>query len=355
MAKDKQSNGQAGNIGLPIGSKIGKYEVRQKLGAGGQAIVYKCYDELLDRYVAVKQISTKLAEDPKFVERFRKEAQTLARLGAEQPAIIAIYELVADQAGLFIVMELAEGHSLDTILNRANGPIDAQAGLQILWRLAAGLNAVHNAGIIHRDLKPANIIVTEGLKVKITDFGVAATTSGQTSLLMGTTKYMAPEVFEGQHIDARADIYSLGFIVYEMLAGRGKFNDIFADVVRDKHSEALRWMKWHGDSAVTAPPLSQINPDVPPALGDIVAKMLAKDPNDRFASMEHLGRTIKANFSLRERAAGPGQAGRAGIVSAGAASIGPGDEADQLGITPAEPVTARTSNSSFTRRVLAGS
>ena len=102
MAKDEAKQG----VGLPIGSKIGKYVIREKLGAGGQAIVYKCYDELLDRSVAIKQISTKLAEDPRFLDRFRKEAKILARLGAEQPAIISIYELIEDPSGFFIVMEL---------------------------------------------------------------------------------------------------------------------------------------------------------------------------------------------------------------------------------------------------------
>ena len=296
-------NGQG--VGLPPGSKIGKYEIRERLGIGGQAIVYKCYDVLLDRYVAIKQISTHLAADPRFLERFRREAQILARLGEEQPAIITIHELVEDSRGLFIVMELVEGTPLESILADTDGPIETKVALQIIWRLAGSLHAVHEADIIHRDIKPGNILICEGLKVKITDFGVAASATGQTSMLLGTTKYMAPEIFEGGQYDGRVDMYSLGFVAYEMLVGRRKFNEIFADVMRDSHSEALRWMKWHGNAKVTAPRLSEVNRDIPPALSDIIAKMIAKNPDDRFESMEVLVRTIKQTFTPRIKGAAP--------------------------------------------------
>src|ERR1035437_10209405 len=111
-----ENNKPAGGIGLPAGSRIGKYEGVERLGMGGQAIIYKCYDSLLDRHVAIKQISGHLAEDPKFLERFRKEAQILARLGAHQPAIVTIHELVEDERGLFIVMEYVPGATLETVL-----------------------------------------------------------------------------------------------------------------------------------------------------------------------------------------------------------------------------------------------
>ena len=335
-----ESTNQA-NVGFPVGTKIGKYEVRERLGIGGQAIVYKCYDELLDRYVAVKQISTHLAEDPKFLERFRREAQILARLGAEQPAIVTIHELVQDERGLFLVMEFIEGHTLETILRDSDGPIESKAVLQILWRLAAGLHAVHSAGIIHRDIKPGNIIICEGLRPKITDFGVAVSATGQTSMVLGTTKYMAPELFAGETVDGRADMYSLGFITYEMLIGRAKFNEIFADVVRDKHSETLRWMKWHGNESVTAPAVKEVNPDVPEALSDIVEKMMAKNPDERFENMEALGRAIKENFSpsggRRRRMSGAEKLARMGRRAAAemAASMSgvEGDEADELEVS----------------------
>ncbi|MBI5723607.1 MAG: serine/threonine protein kinase [Planctomycetes bacterium] len=291
-------------IGLATGAKIGKYEVRERLAVGGQAIVYKCYDSLLDRYVAVKQISSHLATEPKFLEMFRREAQILAKLGAKQKAIVSIHELVEDERGLFIIMEFVPGHTLEKILEDTSGPMEVKAGLQILWRLAGALYDVHNAGIVHRDIKPGNIIISEGMQPKITDFGVAANMSGQTSLLMGTTKYMAPELFGGSgDVDGRADMYSLGMIAYEMFIGRPKFNDIFADVVRDKHTEALRWMKWHGNDQVKAPPVHEVNSDVPKTLSYIVGKMMAKNRDERFKSMEDLGKAIKAGFSTRGRSA----------------------------------------------------
>ncbi len=303
---NEQATQAGGNVGLPKGAKVGKYEVVERIGMGGQAVVYKCHDHFLDRPVAVKQISTHLAGDEKFLERFRKEAQILARLGGEEEAIVTIHELIEDEKGLFIVMEFLSGPSLEAVLQDTDGPTQPKAVLQIIWRLAAALDAVHNAGIIHRDLKPSNIIICQGLRPKITDFGVAASISGQTSMLLGTTKYMAPELFEGERVDGRADMYSLGFIAYELLLGRPKFSEIFADVVRDKHSEALRWMKWHGNANVEAPLLTQVNPSVPAPLAQIVAKMMAKDIHERYENMEQLGRAIKMSFSPRAKGGGRG-------------------------------------------------
>ncbi len=300
MANQNSSN--AGGIGLPEGAKIGKYEVRHKIGVGGQAIVYKCYDSLLDRYVAIKQISSALAESPKFIKRFRREAQILAKLGSDHPAIITVHDLIEDERGLFIVTELVDGHSIEASLVDSPAPGDPKAVLLIILRMAAALHDVHKAGIIHRDIKPSNIIITEGLHPKIADFGVAGTVSGQTSMVLGTTKYMAPELFAGgKTIDGRVDMYSLGMIAYEMLLGRGKFSEIFADIVRDPHSEPMRWMKWHTDMSVTAPDLSSVLPELPQALSDIVAKMLAKDVDQRYPDMEALGRAIKQEFSPRGR------------------------------------------------------
>lgn len=346
----EQSNNPDG-VGIPAGSKIGKYEVIERRAIGGQAVIYKGRDELLDRFVAIKQISTHLAEDPKFLERFRREAQILAKLSATQPAVVTIHEMIQDERGLFIVMQWVEGPSLEQILAEHPEPMETKAALQLIWRLAAAMYDVHAAGIIHRDVKPANIIVCQGLHPKIADFGVAATSSGQSSMVLGTTKYMAPELFEGSAVDARADMYSMGMMAYEMLAGREKFNEVFADIVRDPHSASLRWMKWHGDNDQTAPPLAEVNPAVPENLSDIVEKMMAKDPDQRFASMEELGRAIKTTFSPkrggaakaapaagastrshRRRSSGPGAAEQE--------KLGPGDAADQLELEADETPTA---------------
>ncbi len=359
-------------VGLSKGTKIGKYEIVERIGMGGQAIVYKGYDALLDRHVALKQISSHLAGDPKFLERFRKEAQILAKLGNEQESVVTIHELIEDEQGLFIVMEYLAGASLERVLDDTKGPVEPKAALQIIWRLAAALHAVHSAGVIHRDLKPANIIVGDGLRAKITDFGVAAM-SGDASMALGTTKYMAPELYgDISKVDGRVDMYSLGFIAYEVLVGRPRFNEIFAEIIRDKHGEQLRWMKWHGNESVEAPRISEVAPEVPSQLSDIVAKMMSKDPDKRFADMEELGRTIKTAFSPRAKA-GKSKSRRAArrraaAVGAGAASpaptrltandsgaaMVPPDAGDELEVS-AEPMGAATAplpNRRLGRKVL---
>ncbi|MFP4105896.1 MAG: serine/threonine-protein kinase, partial [Phycisphaerae bacterium] len=344
MANQDSTNS---GVGLPAGTKIGKYEVVERLAMGGQAVIYRCHDPFLDREVAIKQISTHLAEDEKFLERFRKEAQILARLGSEQPAIVTIHEMIEDEKGLFIVMEFVKGPTLEQVLQDTDGPTQTKAVLQLLWRLAAALYDVHAAGVVHRDLKPSNIIVAEGLHPKIADFGVAASSTGQESMVLGTTKYMAPELYGDGPVDGRADMYSLGFIMYELLIGRPKFEEVFADVIRDRHSEALRWMKWHGNKDLKAPAPQELNPSVPRELSHIVMKMIAKDPHERYENMEALGRAIKLGFSSKSKgAAAAGRQRRRGGVktaSASPAASGAGMELDDSGILPADEPTPELS------------
>ena len=295
MANTNESS-LAEGIGYQPGEEIGRYEVIARIAIGGQSIIYKCHDPALDRLVAIKQISTHLAEDKMFLDRFRTEAQILARLGAEQPEVVTIHDLLENRQGLFIVMEFLDGISIERTLAGNPGPVELKATLQILWRLCSALHTVHSAGVIHRDIKPSNIIIADGLRPMITDFGVAATSSGEASMVMGTTKYMAPELFTGGYVDGRADMYSLGFIAYEMLVGREKFNEIFADIVRDRTAEKVRWMKWHSNPKVSVPPPHEVNPGVPVTLSNIVLRMIAKDSEQRFAGMEDLGRAIKQTF-----------------------------------------------------------
>ncbi|MDP6633653.1 MAG: serine/threonine-protein kinase [Phycisphaerae bacterium] len=303
MINSNESNVAEG-IGFKPGEEIGRYEVISRIAIGGQSIIYKCHDPALDRLVAIKQISSHLAEDKMFLDRFRSEAQILARLGAEQPEVVTIHDLLENRQGLFIVMEFIEGISLEKTLSGNPDPVELKATLQILWRLCSALHTVHVAGVIHRDIKPSNIIIADGLRPMITDFGVAATSSGEASMVMGTTKYMAPELFTGGYVDGRADMYSLGFIAYEMLVGREKFNEIFADIVRDRTAEKVRWMKWHSNPKVSAPPPHEVNPAVPVTLSNIVLRMIAKDSEQRFEGMEDLGRAIKLTFRPGAKVAG---------------------------------------------------
>ncbi len=360
MTQPSQGRNTATTPGaLPPGTKLGKYEIVEQLGSGGQSIVYKGYDSLLDRHVAIKQIAAHLAADQAFVERFREVAKQLAKLHCEQ--IVTIHDLIEEDAGLFVVMEFVQGHSIETTLRTNPEPVEPKAVLQIVWRIAAGLAAIHKAGIVHRDVKPGNIMVGEGLRVKITDFGVAARAGTPASMRLGTTKYMAPELFSGEGADARADIYSLGMIAYEMLLGRAKFNEIFQEVVRDPHSEALRWMKWHSSPEQLAPLLTEIDPTIPPAMSAIVERMMAKDPDDRYASVEELGREIRANFS--PRAGRPiGETRRARKLSLEGAAQAErrgglvAENGDDLTVSPlapeapAEPATAEIPKQPMSRR-----
>lgn len=303
-------------VGLAEGTRLGKYEIRGRQGIGGQAIVYRAHDTVLDRDVAIKQISAHLAEDPRFLDRFRKEAQILARFGGGHPNIVGVYDLLQEEKGLFIVMEHVDGHTLSAVLDHQRYAVPVQSALEILWHIAQGLRAAHAHGIVHRDVKPANIIVTRRYHAKIMDFGVAAQAGGEESMALGTTKYMAPELFESARVDVRADIYSLGMIAYEMLTGREYFNNLFHDIVRDPHSENLRWMKWHANPEATVPPLAQISPAVPQVLSDIVARMMAKDPQQRYASIDRVLEDLRDAFGRgrgrrRHAAAGAGTAGAA--------------------------------------------
>jgi len=321
---------------LPVGSKLGKYEVVQCLAVGGEAIVYRAHDPFLDRCVAIKQIAPHLARDETYCRRYREIMRRLARLRCEE--VVVIHELIEDDRGVFVVMEFVEGHTIASTLANQDEPVEPKAVLQILWRVAAGLAEVHRAGIVHRDIKPGNLIVGEGLRVKITDFGVAAPAGVPASVRWGTARYMAPDLMTGVQVDARADIYSLGMVAYEMLLGRGRFNEVFADIVRDSSPEVERgrWMKWHTDPDKTAPPLHELNPAVPEALSRIVAKMLAKDPEDRFRNVEQLGREIRANFSTRAtRDARRGERKRRVLLAAAGAAEAAGEGAD-LGAAPPE-------------------
>ena len=281
----------------PVGDKIGKYEIRQTIGQPGQARAYKCYDPLLDREVAIKEIPSEVAKDEHFVEKLRREAQKLARVGSEHDAITTVYDVVSEGGRAFVVMELAEGVSLEKILTESGGPIQPGEVVRIIWRVAATLIAVHKAGIIHGNIKPANVIIADGPKVKITDFGTVLTTSEQTEPPSATARYMAPEAFEGRKMDCRADIYSLGLMAYEMLVGRKAYDKLFAGVVSDRPAQPRRWRQWQTDSAQSLPPLGQINAAVPARLCEVIAGMISKDPSGRFASMEDLARAIRQDFA----------------------------------------------------------
>ncbi len=288
-----------GGSAFEPGDIIGHHEVRQVLCVGGKSIVYKCYDPRLERLVAIKQIAKNLAGDQEYLDQFNKSVCDLARFGSMNEDIVTIHEVIQNKQGLFYVMEFVQGHTLETFIQERAGPIESKAVLLIIYRLAAALSVVHCDGIVHRDVRPAKIILGDGLRPKIIDFGVAPALGVGRHPGIGTTKYLAPEINGGTG-DCRSDLYSLGFIAYEMLIGRAKFNEIFADVVSsvgDNSDDASAWLKWHGDLTALAPPLHEINPSISNSLSELIARMMCKNPASRFASADELSGGIRSSLA----------------------------------------------------------
>src|SRR6202790_5036889 len=205
---------------------IGQYEIGAPLGEGGIGQVHAAFDTVLQREVALKSLRPELLSDTNFVERFRAEATSLARLN--HPNITTIYSLIPDGKNLYMVMELVRGHTLDDILKERNAPIAARESLAIIAQAADGLAYAHSMGVIHRDIKPSNLMIAENGVLKIMDFGIARVRGSQrltrSGSIVGTLAYMAPEQLRGEEGDEASDLYSLAIVLYEMLSGSPPFS-----------------------------------------------------------------------------------------------------------------------------------
>jgi tRNA A-37 threonylcarbamoyl transferase component Bud32 len=255
----------------------GRYQLARLLARGGMAEVWEGHDATLSRPVAVKILQNHLAADAIFVERFRREAVTAARLGHH--AIVATYDAGIDSGTAYIVMELVRGRTLRQFLT-STGALDPALAVGIAMQIADALAYAHRCGLIHRDVKPANVLLCDEdgavPQVKVTDFGIAKTTAelGQdltaTGTVLGTPKYFSPEQVEGRHEpDARSDLYALGVVLFEMLTGRVPF---------DGPTEMATALAHLRD---TPPSVTALRPAVPPAVDSLVQKLLAKSPADR--------------------------------------------------------------------------
>lgn len=254
-----------------------RYRVEARIGSGGMAEVYRGFDTVLNRTVAVKVLLPQFARDAGFVARFRREAQAAARLS--HPNIVGVYDTGADGDTQFIVMELIEGRTLAAFLGSGKRPTPEQA-IELATRIGNALSAAHAQGIVHRDIKTANVMVTRNGEVKVMDFGIARqqtdVTAPQTSAVLGTPTYLSPEQAQGLPVDARSDIYSLGVVLYEMLTGHPPFTgDSPVAIAYKQVNEA------------PVPP-SQVNPDLPPQLDAVVMKALAKNPANRYQSADEM-------------------------------------------------------------------
>jgi eukaryotic-like serine/threonine-protein kinase len=261
---------------VPEGAVIGRYRVIERLGGGGMGVVYRAHDLSLDRPVALKFLPAQLSSHPDAQSRLIAEARAASAL--DHPAIAVVHEIGSVQAGhgapgegLFIVMAYHDGETLRQVIDRGRLPIDV--ALDYAVQVADGLSRAHEAGIVHRDIKPENIIVTGGGRIRVVDFGIASVAlAAGAGARVGTPAYMSPEQTLGNAVDHRTDIWSLGVLLHEMLAGARPFRGEADDVL-----DAIR----HDDP----PALEALDAAVPPELGRLVRRCLARDASARYASV----------------------------------------------------------------------
>jgi len=258
------------------GRTLGEFRLIRRLGKGGMANVYLAEQTALSRHVAIKVMKRSLVTDSTYLERFKTEAMAAANLNHVN--IVQVYTIGAADGYQFIAQEYVQGRNLKEFISR-KGPPDLAIALHIIRQLASALEKAGEAGIVHRDIKPENVLISKKGMVKIADFGLAQLTLGgerlsltQEGVTMGTPLYMSPEQVQGQKVDHRSDIYSLGVTCYHMFAGRPPFRGESAVAIAMKHVNS------------EPTPLSKRRPDLPPAVCDLVHRMMAKKPADRFTN-----------------------------------------------------------------------
>ncbi|MEV7570599.1 protein kinase domain-containing protein [Streptomyces tanashiensis] len=309
---------QDGAQGRYAGGSVagGRYQLRDLLGEGGMASVYLAYDSALDRQVAIKTLHTELGREQSFRERFRREAQAVAKLSHTN--IVSVFDTGEDTLDgavmPYIVMEYVEGQPLGSVLAadvQQYGAMPADKALKVTADVLAALEVSHEMGLVHRDIKPGNVMTTKRGVVKVMDFGIAramqsgVTSMTQTGMVVGTPQYLSPEQALGRAVDARSDLYSVGIMLFQLLTGRLPFD---AD-------SPLAIAYAHVQEEPVAP--SSVNRSVTPAMDALVARALRKNPNERFPSAAAM-----RDECLRVLAAG--QTGAPVIVQGGPVSSGAG-------------------------------
>jgi serine/threonine protein kinase len=277
------------------GKQLSNYKVIGMLGKGGMATVYKAHELSLNRVVALKVLSDQLSEDKDYIKRFEREAQAAAQLN--HPNIVQVYAIGEEKGVHYFAMEYIKGKSLAEIM-KEEGVMAPEKAVAIIKQAADALGEAHGVGLVHRDIKPSNIMIDAAGRPKVTDFGIAYISTAQTKLtregsIIGTPEYLSPEQCEGKIVDGRSDIYSLGVTLYELLTGKTPYE---ADT---PVSMLMKIVK--GDF----PPISEIKPDVPPAIRKIVEKMMQTDPNKRYGSMAEVIKDFNEYEKSLSASAGP--------------------------------------------------
>jgi serine/threonine-protein kinase len=259
-----------------------RYQLLQTLGTGGTAVVYQAKDLMLERLVAIKVLRQDFSKDRTFRERFHQEAKAAANLS--HPNIVTVHDFGLDAGRLYIVMENISGTDLKTSL-RQSGRFSVQDAVNVVIQACAGIGYAHRAGIVHCDVKPHNMLVSSDNRLKVTDFGIARALASiqpdeKSDVVWGSPQYFSPEQASGAAPSPASDVYSLGIILYELLAGQLPF-------ISDDPTELARM---HREKAPT--PLRKIAPSVPPSLEQIVMKVLSKEPSSRYRTADQLGRVL---------------------------------------------------------------
>jgi predicted Ser/Thr protein kinase len=272
-----------------------RYELEELVGTGGMSSVFRAHDRQLERRVAIKILHEHYAEDPEYLERFRREARAVARLS--HPNIVTVIDRGDDGGRQYIVFEHVEGENLKELVLRS-GRLSVRRALELALAVADGLAFAHDHGLVHRDVKPQNVLLSSEGEVKVTDFGIARSLHmehgvTQTGTVLGTGEYLAPEQASGKPVSPATDVYSLGVVLWELLAGDVPFvGDNFVAV-------ALRHVN------EPPPPLRERRPDVSPRLDAAVQRALAKDPARRFPSMNAFAKELRACLAEAEGQAAP--------------------------------------------------
>ncbi|MGH9939473.1 MAG: serine/threonine-protein kinase [Blastocatellia bacterium] len=258
-----------------ISNVIGNYRILAKIGEGGMGEVFRGFDLMLEREVAIKALRPELARQPQVVERFRAEAVTLARLN--HPHIATLHNFLRHNDDYLMVMEFVRGETLESVIQR-HGALALGQSLRLFGQALEGIAQAHTLGVIHRDLKPSNLMLTETGAIKVMDFGIARVLGSarmtRTGRILGTIQYMSPEQVHGQEGDARSDLYSLGIVLYEMLTGRVPFSS-------QSEFELMR-----AQIEDPPPPPREFAEHIPEAIERIILRALAKNPAERFQTAE---------------------------------------------------------------------
>ena len=259
-----------------------RYQIIKTIGEGGMANVYLAQDTILNRQVAVKVLRGDLADDEKFVRRFQREALSASKL--VHPNIVEMYDVGEDNGSYYIVMEYINGKTLKSLVKK-RGALTLPEVIDIMTQLLSGIMCAHDSYIIHRDIKPQNVLILEDGRVKITDFGIAMALNSneltQTNSVMGSVHYLPPEQANGSGSTIKSDIYSLGILMYELLTGKVPFKGDNAVEI------AIKQMK------EPIPSVCSQNPDIPQSIENIILKACAKNPKNRYDSVNDMYRDVK--------------------------------------------------------------